>query len=184
MDIYIYLSFYPQKWVCIYIHLFVSVYLSREVYSLALSSSSKDNQEHTYRKKEETKKLGSLCLLLQGRIHTREHAEHLWERELGNSKEVSGKRVMFWVGGCQGGCHFSSLSDLSSGVRQTKQTWGRLLWEQPAIRGGQGSNFCSCVETLQRNTMYLLLSMTHWKTVYILLETSLDDSHRAIFFSH
>ena len=62
---------YPSS--CVYL----SVYLSREVYSLVLSSSFKDNQEHTYRKKEETKKLGSFCLLLQGTIHTREHVEHL-----------------------------------------------------------------------------------------------------------
>lgn len=69
MDMYL----YPSICVCL------SVYLSREIYSLVLSSSFKDNQEHTYRKKEETKKLGSFCLLLQGSIHTREHVEHLWE---------------------------------------------------------------------------------------------------------
>lgn len=63
---------YPSISVCL------SVYLER--FSLVLSSSSKDDQEHTYRRKEEIKKLGSFCFATARESSQREHVEHLRER--------------------------------------------------------------------------------------------------------
>lgn len=167
---------YPSICVCL------SVYLSREIYSLVLSSSFKDNQEHTYRKKEETKKLGSFCLLLQGSIHTREHVEHLWES---------------WVilRRCLERRWCSGLEVVKEGVISAVS----VIWVQES--GGQirhGASALRAASTQRRSGIKLLqlcgdpaekhhvLALIHdaLEDGYVLLEASLDGSHRAIFLSH